>query len=49
MDLTVEACAALAAGKAARPVNPSHPLETWRAEAALFLLNRQREGELAGA
>lgn len=43
LDLTIEACAALAGGRAARPVDPLSPLETWRAEAALFLLSR-REG-----
>jgi methionine biosynthesis protein MetW len=45
LDLDIEACAALAAAKPARPINPSSPLETWRAEAALFLLSRRsREG-----
>ena len=43
LELTIDACAALAAGKAARPADPLSPLETWRAEAALFLLSR-REG-----
>jgi methionine biosynthesis protein MetW len=40
LDLTIEACAALATGKPARPIDPKHPLENWRAEQALFLLSR---------
>jgi methionine biosynthesis protein MetW len=48
LDLDIEACAALAAGKPARPINPAGPLETWRAEAALFLLSRRsREGPIS--
>jgi methionine biosynthesis protein MetW len=42
LDLTIDACAALAAGRPARPANPTSPLETWRAEASLFLLSRKR-------
>jgi len=49
MDLAIEACAALAAGKPARPINPSRRFETWRAEAALFLLSRRRGEGLARA
>ena len=41
LDLKIDACAAIAAGRPARPVNPASPLETWRAEAALFLLSRK--------
>jgi len=40
LDLTIEACAALAEDGAARPMNPKHWLENWRAESALFLLSR---------
>jgi len=41
LNLTIDACAALAAGRPARPANPMSPLETWRAEASLFLLSRK--------
>lgn len=41
LGLRIDACAALAAGRPARPVNPQSPIETWRAEAALFLLSRR--------
>lgn len=40
LDLRIEACAALASGKPARPINPKRALENWRAESALFLLTR---------
>jgi len=40
LGLRIEAAAALEAGKPARPIDPSRPLENWRAEAALFLLAR---------
>ncbi len=40
MGLKIDAACALTAGKPARPMNPLSPLETWRAEAALFLLSR---------
>lgn len=40
LDLTIEACAALANGKPARPMDPARPIENWRAESALFLLTR---------
>ncbi len=40
LKLRIDACATLAAGRPARPVNPSSPLAAWRAEAALFLLSR---------
>lgn len=41
LRLHVDACAALAAGRPARRADPFSPLETWRAEAALFLLSRR--------
>jgi hypothetical protein len=40
LELRIEACAALANGKPARPIDPKRPLENWRAESALFLLSR---------
>jgi methionine biosynthesis protein MetW len=40
LDLRIEACAALANGKPARPIEPKRALENWRAESALFLLSR---------
>ena len=41
LGLRIDACAALDAGKPARPMDPSRPIENWRAEAALFLLSRR--------
>lgn len=41
LDLTIDACAALVAGKPARPIDPRRPLENWRAETALFVLSRR--------
>jgi hypothetical protein len=41
LDLRIEACSALAEGKAARTINPWRPMENWRAEQALFLLSRK--------
>ena len=41
LDLRIEACAALAEGKAARSIDPFNPIENWRAEQALFLLSRR--------
>ncbi len=38
LGLRIESCAALADGKAPRAIDPSRPLENWRAESALFLL-----------
>ena len=55
LGLRIEACAALVEGKPARPIDPKHGLENWRAELALFLLSRngapphaepRRSGEL---
>ena len=43
LDLRVEACAALSAGKAARPIDPAKPMENMRAEAVLFFLSRRGE------
>ncbi len=40
LELRIEACAALANGKPARPIEPKRALENWRAESALFLLSR---------
>ena len=41
LGLRIDACAALDAGKPARPMDPFRPVENWRAEAALFLLSRR--------
>ena len=41
LDLRIEACAALTAGKPARSIDPEKGLENWRAEAAIFLLSRR--------
>jgi methionine biosynthesis protein MetW len=41
LDLTIEACAALAEGQRARAINPQRAIENWRAESALFLLSRK--------
>jgi len=41
LDLRIDACAALAQGKPARPIDPSRPIENWRAESALYLLSRR--------
>ena len=41
LGLSIEACVALAAGKPARPMDPSREVENWRAEAAIFLLSRR--------
>ncbi len=43
LDLRVDACAALSAGKPARPIKPDGLLENWRSESALFLLSRRAE------
>jgi methionine biosynthesis protein MetW len=40
LGLRIEACAALANGKPARPIDPTRASENWRAESALFLLSR---------
>ena len=43
LSLRIDACAALTAGKPARPIDPSHAVENWRSESALFLLSRRGE------
>jgi len=43
LDLRVDGCAALSAGKSARPIKPDGLLENWRSESALFLLSRRAE------
>jgi hypothetical protein len=43
LELRIDACAALAEGRLARPIDPRQPLENWRAETALFLLSRKAE------
>jgi len=43
LDLRIDACAALAQGRPARPIDPTRPLENWRAEAAIYLLSRRTE------
>ena len=40
LGLRIESCAALAAGKAPRAIDPARAIENWRAESALFLLAR---------
>jgi methionine biosynthesis protein MetW len=40
LGLRIEACAALANGKPARPIDPTRAGANWRAESALFLLGR---------
>jgi methionine biosynthesis protein MetW len=42
LGLRIEAAAALADGRPARPIDPARELENWRAESALFLLSRGR-------
>jgi len=49
LELRIDACAALAEGKPARPIDPRQPLENWRAETALFLLSRKTEPQTAPA
>lgn len=41
LDLRIEAAAALVEGAPARPLDPAHWIENWRAESALFLLSRR--------
>lgn len=47
LELRIDACAALAEGRPARPIDPRQPIENWRAETALFLLSRKAEPEAA--
>jgi methionine biosynthesis protein MetW len=44
LDLRIDACSALTAGKPPRPMNPDGVLENWRAETGLFLLSRKAAG-----
>jgi methionine biosynthesis protein MetW len=46
LNLRIDACAALANGKPARAIDPSRPIENWRAESALFLLSRRERERL---
>lgn len=41
LGLSIDACSALAEGRSARSIDPSRPIENWRAESALFLLSRK--------
>lgn len=41
LNVEIEAAAALAEGKPARSIDPRQFIENWRAETAIFLLNRQ--------
>jgi methionine biosynthesis protein MetW len=49
LDLRIDACASLAEGRSARPIDPRKPIENWRAETALFLLSRKAEPQPAAA
>jgi methionine biosynthesis protein MetW len=40
LGIRIEASAALADGRPARPIDPSNPIENWRAEQVIFLLSR---------
>ena len=40
LGVRIEASAALAAGRPARPIDPRRAIENWRAEEAIFLLSR---------
>jgi len=40
LGVRIEAASALVAGRPARPIDPTKPVENWRAEQALFLLSR---------
>jgi methionine biosynthesis protein MetW len=41
LDLRIDACAAISQGQPARSIDPSQPIENWRAETALYLLSRR--------
>lgn len=43
LDLRIEACASLTPGQRPRAIDPSRPIENWRAENALYLLSRKAE------
>jgi methionine biosynthesis protein MetW len=40
LGVRIDASSALAAGRAARPIDPARAIENWRAEQAIFLLSR---------
>ncbi len=40
LGIRIEASAALVDGRPARPMDPAHWTENWRAEQAIFLLSR---------
>ena len=42
LDVRIEACAALSEGQPARPINPKHPVENWRAETALSAVRHRQ-------
>lgn len=41
LGLRIEACAAVSPDQPARSIDPTRPIENWRAETALFLLTRE--------
>jgi methionine biosynthesis protein MetW len=41
LDLQIESCAALNAGKGARSIDPERALENWRSESVIFMLSRR--------
>jgi len=47
LGLRIEAAAALAGDRPARPIDPTHPIENWRAEQALLLLSRRAPALIA--
>jgi len=47
LDLRIDACASLSAGRPARPIDAGRAIENWRSESALFLLSRRVEPEPA--
>jgi len=44
LNLRIEAATSLSDRRPARPIDPSRPIENWRAEQALFLLSRHHNG-----
>ena len=44
LDVTIETCAALTRGQPARRIDPNRPIENWRAEEALFLIQQPGVG-----
>lgn len=47
LGVRIEACAAYGSGRPARSIDPTHPIENWRAEHALFLISRPEAAPLA--